>query len=319
MPSAPHPLETIPEDTTLPPLPPGLTRGGSRILQLQAACAFRAFAETRLHSAEPESRPPGLNPMERGSLVHTVMETFWHDVGTQSNLRNLSAEDRAETLAHAIEAAFANEQHPVESAWDETYLALERQRLAQLLNPWLDLELARPDFAVEGSEEQKQFQLGPLTFKLRIDRIDATADGDLILDYKTGEADPKQWHGERPDAPQLPLYAILAQQENRRVAGVGFAQLRPGKGLTFTGHADNPDLFPRGKTKPMQAPSLAEQIDQWQAALTNLAVDFAAGVTRVDPKQYPKTCQHCGQRILCRLNPALLAPAQLEDEEADDL
>jgi probable DNA repair protein len=311
-------LEQIPDNTTLPPLPDGITRGGSRILQLQAACAFRAFAETRLHSTRPETRDIGLSAMERGSLVHNVMETFWRDVATQSNLRNLSLPDRAATLAHAIDIALTDQRLNLESTWDNTYIDLERQRLVQLLSPWLEKELARPDFAVENAEQRRQFQLGPLTFKLRIDRIDATADGSLILDYKTGEADPRQWQGDRPDQPQIPLYAILAQQEGRNVAGVGFALLRPIKKLDLTGYADNPALLAPGKARTMPAVSLKEQIEQWQITLTDLANDYAAGNTRVDPKQYPQTCKHCSQRMLCRLNPDLLTAENLEEEEADN-
>ena len=316
-PAPPQPLEQIPDDTTLPPLPEAPVRGGSRILQLQAACAFRAFAETRLHSEAPETRPTGLNPMERGSLVHHVMESFWRDVASQSNLRNLSAEDRAATLNHAIDDALTSQRATPESNWDEHYLDLERRRLIQLLTPWLDKELQRNDFVVDHFEQEKHFQIGSLTFNLRIDRIDATADGDLILDYKTGEADTKQWQGDRPDQPQIPLYAILAQQEGRHVGGVGFALLRPMKKLDLTGYADNSALLAPGKAKPMQAASLEDQIDDWRLTLTNLANDYAAGVTRVDPKQYPQTCAHCGQRMLCRLNPDALAPAALEDEETD--
>jgi ATP-dependent helicase/DNAse subunit B len=269
----------------------------------------------RLHSEAPETRPTGLNPLERGSLVHHVMESFWRDVGSQSNLRNLSPADRAATLHHAIDDAFASQRAVPESAWDEHYLDLERRRLVQLLTPWLDQELLRNEFVVEPPEQRKEFQLGPLTFNLRIDRIDATVDGDLILDYKTSAADPKEWKGERPDQPQIPLYAILAQQEGRHVGGVAFALLRPGKKLELTGYADNTALLKPGKAKPAEGATLEDQINSWRVTLTNLASDFAAGITRVDPKKYPDTCKHCGQRILCRLNPDLLAPTALEDEE----
>jgi ATP-dependent helicase/DNAse subunit B len=273
----------------------------------------------RLHAEAPETRPTGLNAMERGSLVHHVMESFWRDVGSQSNLRNLSPADRAATLAYAIDEAFASQRAIPESAWDEHYLHLERRRLVQLLTPWLDQELLRNEFVVEPPEQRKEFQLGPLTFNLRIDRIDATVDGDLILDYKTSAADPKEWKGERPDQPQIPLYAILAQQEGRHVGGVAFALLRPGKKLELTGYADNPALLKPGKAKPAEGATLEDQINAWRVTLTNLASDFAAGVSRVDPKKYPDICKHCGQRILCRLNPDLLAPTALEDEEeADD-
>ena len=52
-------LDRFMDSEPLPALPEGLTRGGARILELQAACAFRAFAEIRLHSTQPDSRTPG--------------------------------------------------------------------------------------------------------------------------------------------------------------------------------------------------------------------------------------------------------------------
>jgi hypothetical protein len=58
---------------------------------------------------------------------------------------------------------------------------------------------------------------------------------------------------------------------------------------------------------------LAVQVDQWRVVLTRLAEDFAAGDTRVAPKLYPRTCEHCTQRILCRLDPSTLEH-QTEDE-----
>ena len=32
-----------------------------------------------------------------------------------------------------------------------------------------------------------------------------------------------------------------------------------------------------------------------------LAEEFAAGTATVSPKEYPGTCKHCGQRLLCRV------------------
>jgi probable DNA repair protein len=317
-PTAPPPpplqsLEHIPDNTTLPPLPDTITRGGSRILQLQAACAFRAFAEMRLHSEAPETRPTGLNPLERGSLVHHVMESFWTCVDSQQALRALTPAEREATLTRAITAAFHRLKARPESPWDEAYLAIQHRRLHFLLTPWLDFELGRPPFTVLRPEQEQQFQLGSLTLDLRVDRIDLTPAGDLILDYKTSLVSPASWCGDRPDEPQLPLYAVLADQLGRPLAGVAFALLRPGTGMDLTGYTDHPNLLP--KRARMDAATLPDQIELWREVLTTLAHAYASGDTRVDPKEYPETCQRCHQRILCRLDPTTLTEAP--DPEGD--
>jgi ATP-dependent helicase/nuclease subunit B len=46
--------------------------------------------------------------------------------------------------------------------------------------------------------------------------------------------------------------------------------------------------------------------------LTKLAEQFAAGDAHVLPKSYPKTCEYCGQRLLCRVVGATLE--ETEDE-----
>jgi ATP-dependent helicase/nuclease subunit B len=312
---APEParFETVPDDTNLPPLPPGVVKGGAQILKLQAACAFRAFAEKRLWSTQPAAAEPGLDALERGNLVHAVMQHFWTDLQTQDALRRLPLAERNALLDRAIDTALsASKAHP-ETPWDDAYLAVQRQRLRDLLQPWLDKELERSPFIVQPVEQKQQFELGPLTLDLRIDRIDETAAGLLILDYKTGDANPAHWKGERPDEPQLPLYAVLTQEFEQQLAGVAFALLRPGIGLGLKGYADDSQVF--GRPAIMEAPSLAEQVEQWRSVLTRLASAYAVGDTRVAPKSYPQTCERCTQRILCRLNPASLE--DLDEEESE--
>jgi RecB family exonuclease len=290
------------------------------VLKLQAACPFRAFAETRLGSMQPELREPGLDARERGSLVHAVMENFWTGLASQSALRELPLPDRAELLERSIALAFERLTLTPETPWDRAYLAVQRRRLDALLAPWLDQELTRSPFQVLPPEQKQRFELGPITLDLRIDRIDLTPAGAVILDYKTGLATPKSWSGARPDEPQLPLYAVLAQTSGRPIAGVAFALLRAGTGLGLSGFAEDPAVLGLERAPSMEAATLEEQIAQWHATLLALANSYAAGDTRVDPKSFPKTCEHCAQRILCRLDPAALG-ASLDDEvesEASD-
>jgi ATP-dependent helicase/nuclease subunit B len=241
------------------------------------------------------------------------MQHFWTGLETQDALKALPPSERNGLLDRAIDTALSHSKAHPETPWDDAYLAVQRQRLRDLLQPWLDKELDRSPFTVQPVEQRQQFELGPLTLDLRIDRIDETAAGLLILDYKTGDANPAHWKGERPDEPQLPLYAVLTQQFEQQLAGVAFALLRPGIGLGLKGYADDPQLF--GRPAIMEAPSLAEQVEQWHSVLTRLAADYAAGDTRVAPKSYPQTCERCTQRILCRLNPASLE--DFDDEESE--
>ena len=61
-----------------------------------------------------------------------------------------------------------------------------------------------------------------LSLSLRIDRIDQTADKkQILIDYKTGDANPREWFTERLLSPQLPLYSNLISP-----MGVYYAQLK---------------------------------------------------------------------------------------------
>ena len=313
------PFALAEENRTLTALPADRTTGGTSLLTLQAACAFRAFAEKRLWSSALNQLQPGFNQMERGNQVHILLEHLWSILKTQTALKSLTPAGRDTLLEQSINHALTHQKSTPDTAWDHAYLDVQRQRLRDLLRPWLELETRRPSFTVLPPEQKQQFTLGPLTLSLRIDRIDQTSSGGVIvLDYKTGKANPKQWNGPRPDAPQMPLYAVIAEGAGHPLEGVAFAVLRAGRELGLQGFADDPHAFgPGQKPAPMHEPSLAEKVETWRAVLTALAEAFAAGDTRVAPKEYPKTCKSCDQRLLCRLDPARLAADTDPDPDPD--
>lgn len=312
-------LETL-EDSAFIPLLDARVRGGSDILKLQAACGFRAFAEKRLRSTAPESREPGMDAAERGNIVHVALEHLWRDLHTQARLRALTSQQRHAALTVATDKSLARFQSAVESSWDAAYLDLQRERLHRLLSAWLEFELTRSPFEVTLQEKKEEdVAIGPLLISLRVDRIDrifsedGEALGEVILDYKTGQATPAAWKGDRPDEPQLPLYAAL--REPGTVAGIAFASLRPGTDMGMRGLEVSDGILPKASKHPFA--TLEDQIADWRRVLTNLATDFADGDARVSPKDYPATCKLCRQRILCRLDPITLAERAEESEDAD--
>jgi hypothetical protein len=324
-------LEPLPDGEPIPPPPDRVLQGGASILAAQAACGFRAFAEKRLFASALEPAPLGLDPRERGSLVHSVLERFWAKVETQAALKLMTPAERKTLLHQSIDEAFARDHARPASGWPRAYLNTERQRLLKLLGPWLDYEAGkRPPFTVQSREDTLQdVQIGPLRLDIRIDRVDLALDewnsgqpsGEIILDYKTGVARPADWLGERPDEPQLPLYAVVSSaaavgKDAANLAAIAFASVRPGKDMGLQGYQSREGILP--KPTKMKAESLQAQVSEWRKVLTALAEDFHSGRANVDPKNYPKTCIHCEQRLLCRLDPATLdANAFDDDRDAD--
>lgn len=324
-------VELTEDNGAIRPLPDEAVRGGVRVLELQAACGFRAFAEQRLSSSELESRRLGLNARESGTAVHKALESFWAEVQTQAALLAMTPGEQREALSRAIEAGLPGAGASGNGPWDGAYLDMQRERLRRLLDGWMEAERRRPAFEVTGSEQKlRDVEVGPLRFQLRIDRVDVVKDALVLIDYKTGAASPAEWTGERPDAPQLPMYAILAArgtgetestddlQEGSRgpeLGAVAFANVRLGKEARLRGYAAREGLLP-GKASKMEAGTFAAQVELWKEVLERLAEEFAAGDAPVRPKVYPGTCARCGQRMLCRLDASLLGEIEEDGVEA---
>ncbi len=316
-PDEPLTYEIVRDDAPLPPLPTAEVHGGATVLKLQAACGFLAFAQLRLNAKEPETSDLGLDARESGNLIHDVLHLFWREVKDSRTLASLTEEQRRERLGDCIDKTLAAEGRRLASAWDEAYIRMLRERLLRLLMPWLEVELARSPFAVLDTEREEFVTVGPLQLKVRMDRIDNILDeagerlGEAYIDYKTGAAgSPAQWNGLRPDEPQLPLYTLISP-EPEKVMGLAFAKLRVGKEMRYNGLQAQSGIFGGSAKKQVD---LVGQIAEWKLTLVQLAEDFAAGRVDVDPKQYPQTCAHCGQRMLCRVNPADLRHTDAEDE-----
>jgi ATP-dependent helicase/nuclease subunit B len=309
-------VESVADDEALPGLPSQEVHGGSRVLKLQAACGFLAFAELRLRAKEPVSGDLGLDAGESGSLLHRTMETFWKETVTQDALRAMSRGEREERLKRAIDASLPRRLR-AESGWDEAYVAVVKERLCAVLQQWLEVELERGPFTVVAMEREEEVPVGPLMLKVRMDRVDQLASGgSFFVDYKTGyTADPKAWEGAQPDDPQLPLYAL--QPEAGELQGLAFAKVRAGSGMKWAGYQAEAGILPVSRVKNVR--DMGALVEEWRGTLTVLAEDFASGVADVRPKSYEVNCTRCGQRLLCRLDRASLLDADDEDEDEEGL
>lgn len=278
---------------------------GAGVLEQQSACPFQAFSATRLQAVQPPALAAGLLASERGTLLHRALYEVWGSLGDSTRLASITDEELKPVLQRALDYAQGGLHKERLDVIGGDLLALERRRLDIVVRRWLALERERTDeFVVTGREEPREHELGELRLRLRIDRIDKLSDGsELIVDYKSGAiGSVKQWFGERPARPQLPLYALLTPP----AAGITYASLKPGsegfKGIgerEFIKGIERADKY----LEDDQSGGMETLRQQWTEELSVLAQEFVLGYSAVDPGI--DACRYCQRFSLCRLGEEL--------------
>ena len=298
-------IETFPDDQAQA-IPEGvMVSGGTALFKDQVACPFRAFARHRLAAESLKSPDIGLDALERGSIAHAVVEQFWRETGSLENLLQLTATQLEQVVDAVVKQTVKRYQQQLPFTFTDRFTDIECNRLKLLLIELAELEKKRQAFTVSECELKHTFMINDIEINTRIDRVDQLKDGRLVvIDYKTGSIVPNAsaWLGERPDEPQLPLYAIKSEGD---IAAVAFVKLRRGE-VKFSGLSDGEDVLPG--IKSINGSKLAREsvkdwpdlLIQWQTMLDSLASDFRHGIARVDPKD-KTTCTWCDLHSFCRI------------------
>lgn len=294
-------------DFRAPPLSPrAVSAGGTGVFKDQAACPFRAFAVHRLGAESLDAPPSGLDPGERGTLMHDMLAELWRELKSRARLDAMSEADLEALLALAADHAIGRLRARRPDAVEGRFMELEKTRLAKLGRAWLNIERARPPFEVAAVEQKHPVSFGGVTVNARLDRMDRLqAGGHAVIDYKTGSANVGDWLGPRPNDPQLPLYVVSGTED---ISAVAFARLKAGE-MAFRGVSRDQGSIPGVVTLDMQRSgaakdygSWADLLAGWRRELEMLGQEFAAGEARVDPKRGDETCRYCDLKPLCRIN-----------------
>lgn len=308
--------EWLNDDDQGPPVPSAALaqtrRGGTSLLQQQLDCPFKAFAIQRLRAVDRPLPSASLDALQRGTLAHTVLETFWAKHQTQATVAAMGEAEREQAMMQAIDETLT--QH---LSWaDAQTVAIERRCQQRMLQRWLEIELARPAFSVAAREAEVELNIGPLQLKGQVDRIDQLDSGQtLIIDYKTGRASRNDWQpGSALASVQLPAYAVNLDPPP---AALAYACLKPDE-MAFSGLSDGSvtlagvDALAESK-KFNEIEDWAALTQAWRAQLDQLAEDFAGGWAAVAPRK-PEVCQYCHLKSLCRIHER----QAMMDEDGDD-
>ncbi len=297
-------LETFEDAPDVPLLADEDIHGGTSIIRNQSACPFRAFARHRLNIEALGETTPGIEASDKGSLIHLALEFIWGKLKSRTVLVMLTEGERAGLLDTATEHAWKESR----IFRDSDIQIIEKKRMRQVLNTWLDVEVTRPPFEV--CEHEKIYTLvlpeadtQQCSIHIKVDRIDKDAEGRRILiDYKTGKKQSvAKWLGGRMEEPQLPLYALAAGIAADDA--VAFATVRSGDEMGFEGLAGadtgiNGIAVCDGKYKRPE--DWQQVLDDWRANINALAREFVAGRSVVAPRD-PKACAYCGLEAVCRI------------------
>ncbi|HXS28289.1 MAG TPA: PD-(D/E)XK nuclease family protein [Steroidobacteraceae bacterium] len=270
---------------------------GSRAIEYQSRCAFRAYAELRLRSVPLGEPRPGIRTLDRGRLLHRALELAWSALGSSDALE---AASRDGTLAQLIEMS-------VQRAGDEVLPApsdaagraaqrRERRRAARLLEELAQLERQRPPFRVRATELRRRLEIEGASLDVRIDRIDELADGSwAFFDYKTGLPASVDWLDERIGNTQLLVYSLAAESIPTALAMI---QLTPRR-ISYRGMAERRDRLPKIDA-PRDAALWGQQLERWRDAVGRLARAFLRGEAGVEP--LGDTCAACHLHGFCRIH-----------------
>jgi probable DNA repair protein len=309
-------LESV-VDGALPPLATHeVAKGGAHLLELQAKCPFRTAVELRLGARELDAPEAGVSPIERGNLAHSVLQQVWETLRTRAALDAMPEDERRAWVAALAAGAIAGLRVGADPV---------RLRLLDLEQRWLEArvlellqeDLQRPPFEVVHVETPFTVEVGGLQVRLKLDRVDRLDDGSLaVIDYKSGlQARPAAWMGERPELPQLPLYARAVGAEN--VGAVAFGVVRRGA-TGYLGYTRDAERFRALTPFDARKQAFAEYgewpalLAEWSRRLDVLALEFARGEASLAPDPR-KACRYCHLHGMCRIG-----QARDDDEEAAD-
>jgi ATP-dependent helicase/nuclease subunit B len=298
-------LDTLRDDRA-PPLLGETARGGASVIDLQSRCEFRAQGQLRLRAKPMPRVTLGVEPADRGSILHNVLAAIWGQLRTQQALLALPDAMLEAQVREAAERMAAKELQP-DSIVRERLAALEVDSTVRQITRLLALEKMRPPFTVRFAETAEQFAIGGLSITIRPDRIDELAEGgEVLIDYKLGDANrPGDWFDKvpgRPRQPQLPLYGLAHSAKLRALA---FVVLAAGK-VQYRGLGDGAHVAEGVERYPSRRIDLGDPQDwlalqhHWKFILTKLAQRFVAGEASVDP--LPGECERCHLSTLCRIH-----------------
>ncbi|MGB4592859.1 MAG: PD-(D/E)XK nuclease family protein [Coriobacteriia bacterium] len=261
------------------------------------ACPYKWFYQNHLR---PEPLDDPIDARTRGSLAHDILSRFYaewtatqHERVTQETLKDaLQLHDRVadEVLTEASAPAGLEEEQQHHAARRGSRRIIVRD--AVFLPGFAPIA---HEYAFGVGEDPAE-DMGEFSLRGRIDRIDASATGLVVSDYKTSGV-YKRADFERDGIVQIPLYAEVVHRRFGREIVAGFYRSMGNQGDrgflldTLAGTQFT-------KTDRCTAGEIEDIVDSAIARATVAVDGIRNGRIPAEPLK-SKTCDHCSARSLC--------------------
>jgi ATP-dependent helicase/nuclease subunit B len=264
-----------------------------------------------LEKWEEEEQVEGLDPLVRGQVMHSILESFMKEFAGERFVRTALTELAAALSAHA--RRMLEECRP--AALPDLLWEIERDRLLATLDEWLRFEredrvspwrtlyLERAFGTFGGVTESPPYQVqgegASIEFRGRVDRIDVSPDGRhaRVIDYKTGTLPVSMKSGKRTllmggEKIQLAVYcgALAGMPELASVESVEGEYL----------HLQTRDATVEACSYSMQ--ELGTAMQRLPEMLTVISEGIGRGVfpARASGRVFPYGhCEYCDFLVIC--------------------
>ncbi len=163
-------------------------KGGASTVQRFKEDPFSGFALGRLKINEKRKPSFGIDPLNRGTIVHNAIAIFYDDLPSQTDMKARKTEQIQIKLNKAISEAFHPYLTSNESKFEQIFFDIEKNRTKKILEKLIDFDLNKDNFKLKSVEKSVQLKYSNIILNLKIDRIEEYTNKHLcIIDFKTGK------------------------------------------------------------------------------------------------------------------------------------
>jgi RecB family exonuclease len=298
--------------------PPGTVPAEISVTALETflGCPARYWYRFVLNLSPERPPSPDVPPDVKGTAMHRIVQRF-----LAPRLGTPVRGDRA-VLSQELHDIAVAELRPLEASYtaplvqalrDEWVSGLVDPRPRGVLSAWLDQELLSP-WIPESVEMKGRIPLGEGALVARLDRVDVTRSGRLVIDYKTGRA-PAIAKVRRGLALQPIAYARIIQNKVGGRVATTFIELRRAREVARRGSCGDELVLAEipsreRKLRPEDVNALLQHAEDGYSRLRK----GLAHTTLARPNEVG--CRSCDFRHVCDTS---LARAQRTREGAADV
>jgi ATP-dependent helicase/nuclease subunit B len=266
-------------------------------IEAYLACPYRWFYERELG---PKALEEPVDALKQGQVAHEIMRTFYEDWSREGYERVT-----ADLLGAALEV-FSRVAAKVLAGHSDPRTLLEEEafrgavsgarRVVERDAAFLPGFVPRHHEWSFGSKGDSVEQIGSFFLKGRIDRIDVSPAGIVIVDYKAGGVTPRAKFRDEGRV-QLPLYGLVASRRlDQPLQGGLYRSMRYGGDRGF--YSDTLDGVGLVSRDACTEEEFDQVVSEAIAAAETAVAGMRAGEIPATPRA-TRSCEYCVARSVC--------------------